>query len=661
MKEILRKLVRGVNRDDIPRSDLPLINELFASSLIEGNKVLTLKHGLKVGTLDVSSTGYGFFEELNMQASSRELKTKRDIRLSPQDLGGATKGDIVIVKLSPQGRGRFGQQKRSSRVVFVAQKGTDFIVVYLEKVKDLIKAFNVKTGQEIGIDVRQKALMQLPKRAVLKLDSLSGEVVEVLGVLDDPQVDEKISLALFGKHEDFPKKAFLEAQSFGTQVDKTLYPNRVDLTHLPFCTIDPVTAKDFDDAIYYDVSTATLYVAIADVSAYVFPYGAIDTEAKERGFSIYLPHKSIPMLPRNLSENICSLQPDVDRLTFTFKMKFDPVTFRLENMELFESIIHSVRRFDYDEVDQFLWKKSTGDTPLDRDILTWLLPLFEATRVLRTTRMSHGYEFHSSEVEIALDDQGGIASTHLAVQTESHSLIEECMLCANRCAATYFDYGIYRVHPAPKPEKLRHLVDDLLSIGVDIPKTKDTHTLIRSAQERVENSELKPYVDKLIIRSMQQASYSATNIGHFGLGFDDYTHFTSPIRRYSDLILHRYLKAILAHDEKSRKYMVQWMDDVCEQVSDLERESAKVQWDFADRKFARWANTMIGKSVNCVITDIDENGGRDSIAVVDDMVYGARIFFSPKNESLFEKVNLTIISVDLATTKIYGKIVHVQK
>ena len=155
-------------------------------------------------------------------------------------------------------------------------------------------------------------------------------------------VDEKISLALFDKKEFFTKEAETEAKSHGDFVDKSYYPNRVDLTNLPFCTIDPVDAKDFDDAIYFDVAKHTLYVAIADVTEYVFPMGPIDKEAVERGFSIYFPHKSIPMLPRSLSENICSLKPNVDRLAYTFKITLDPLTCKPLKEELFESVIHSI-------------------------------------------------------------------------------------------------------------------------------------------------------------------------------------------------------------------------------------------------------------------------------------------------------------------------------
>ena len=656
MKDILRQLVKGIRRDDLPRHARTLIDELLKAHILTPGKILRLSDDYKVGVLDVASNGQGFLEELGERRIIAAHKKGRDLRLSSHALGQAQKGDLVIVYA---GHGRFRDGR--AKVVFIVQKSVPYTVAYLDKVHGHITALNVKNDTPVTVDAREKALAQLPKHAVLKVDSLSGRITEVLGILSDPRVDEAISLALYDKHEDFPKKAILEAQSYGTQVDKSYYPNRIDLTHLPFCTIDPVTAKDFDDAIYFDLQNLTLYVAIADVTAYVYPFSALDEEAKERGFTIYFPHKSIPMLPRELSENICSLMPDEDRLTYTFKLIFDKETFSVKEFELFEAVIRSQRRYTYDQIDAFIANQWDQASALDHTLWEWIEPLIDITAILRENRLKKGFEFHSTEISLTLNEEGHITQTTREEQTTSHSLIEECMLLANKAAATYFDFGIFRVHPEPKREKIRDLIDNLRALGIEPPKTKDIHELITHIQAQVKDSSMAPHIDKLIIRTQQQATYAAHNIGHFGLGFAYYTHFTSPIRRYSDLILHRLLKSILHKDEKTQRYTLATIEDLTEKISDLERETTRIAWDFDDRKFARWAADNIGKTFKATVTDIDRFGQKDTIAVIDDEIFGARIFIAPRDEHLFESIEVTITHANIATTRIKGTRNDVQK
>ncbi|WP_024790030.1 RNB domain-containing ribonuclease [Lebetimonas sp. JH292] len=222
-------------------------------------------------------------------------------------------------------------------------------------------------------------------------------------MLDDPWVDEKISLALYNKKEEFSKFAILEAESYGDFVDKSMYPQRIDLTEKYFCTIDPVSAKDHDDAIYFDKDENALYVAIADVSEYVYLNGNIDKEAKERGFSIYFPHKSVPMLPRALSENICSLKENEDRIKFTFKIVLDKNNNVIKE-ELFEAIINSKRKYSYERVDEFLAGKLENIDKTDEEILSWLLPLWKKIKHIRYERLKTGLDFESDEIRMSLDE-----------------------------------------------------------------------------------------------------------------------------------------------------------------------------------------------------------------------------------------------------------------
>jgi ribonuclease R len=468
-------------------------------------------------------------------------------------------------------------------------------------------------------------------------------------------VDEKISLALFDKHEFFSKQAEAEAKSHGDSVDKSYYPDRVDLTNLPFCTIDPVDAKDFDDAIYFDVKGHILYVAIADVTEYVFDMGPIDKEARERGFSIYFPHKSIPMLPRALSENICSLKPNEDRLAFTFKITLDPLTYKPIKEELLQSVIHSQKRYTYEQIDLFLQGDTHGADNVDKTILTYLLPLYALMQKVRALRLEHSFEFRSSEVRMHVNEEQNLLSTTIEHETPSHGLIEDCMLLANKAAAKRLNYGVFRTHESPSFERLESLLNDLALIGIHAKLSSDIPMLIQTLQKQADQLHLREEVDQLIIKSQKKAIYAPENKGHFGLGFDSYTHFTSPIRRYSDLTLHRILKLHLKNDDKKLQFLLKNIATLCEKVSFLERESDKVAWDYMDRKFARWADLHVGENFKAIVTDAEQN----PIAKLDDELKGARIFLLDNDVSLLQKIEIKIVESNIATTKIYARVVKV--
>ncbi len=234
---------------------------------------------------------------------------------------------------------------------------------------------------------------------LLKVDIKTNKILETLGNLNDPKVDEKISLLLYNRYDEFGEEPIKEAREIEKEVDISKYPDRVDLRDLNFCTIDPVTAKDFDDAIYFDEKSYTLYVAIADVSAYVPFFSAIDKEAKKRGFTTYFPHKAFPMLPRELSENICSLKPNVDRLAFVSKITLDRESLKPIREEFFEAVIHSKRRFNYDEIDEVLEKREIESKELE-----YIFPLYEITQRLKKERLKSGFDFGTKEIKIEIDE-----------------------------------------------------------------------------------------------------------------------------------------------------------------------------------------------------------------------------------------------------------------
>ncbi len=454
MKPFLNTLSAGISGENLPPEQKRILQELFklkACSLDGG--VYTLASNFRVGKIDVSSNGTGFLQVFDPN------NNYKDLLIEPRDLKGANRGDLVLAKrLAKKG------SRPKACVVFIIKRAFETSIIYTKKVHGNIVGVALKTGLHQSLNISQKSLRALPQQAVLQINNETGAIENMLGTLDDPRVDELIALANFGKHEAFSEKAEREAKAHGDVVDKSMYPDRLDLTHLPFCTIDPVDAKDFDDAIYFDKEECILYVAIADVSEYVFAFGQIDKEAKERGFSIYFPHKSIPMLPRSLSEHICSLQPNEDRLSFCFALNLDPQSFQVTEAKLHNAIIKSVRRYSYDEVDAFLDRDFSAQKKSDLVVLEWLLPLHSMMNKVRKQRLFEGFEFRSTDVRMEVDNMQQLIATRLELETPSHALIEDCMLLANKAAAHRLSVGIFRNHEAPSFEKIVDLLDDLATI-----------------------------------------------------------------------------------------------------------------------------------------------------------------------------------------------------
>ena len=644
MKEFLLKVATGIKQKDVLKKDEELFSLLVRGKFVkQKGGIYKLDSKYRFGVIDISRSGVGFLENISP-------KKQKDLVIEGFDLNGATKGDIVLAKRIFSRGGR-----PKAKVIEVLQKEFAVSVAYTKEIDGRVVGINIKTDMAMSIASSQKALKQLPLGTVLKIDNYTNAIVEVLGVLDDPKVDEKISLALYNKKEEFPKKAVLEAKSYGDEVDKSMYPDRVDLTGLDFCTIDPPDAKDFDDAIYFDKEQKILYVAIADVSHYVSHLSNIDKEAKSRGFTIYFPHIAIPMLPRELSENICSLKPEVDRLAYVYKIWLDEESLEVVKSERFEAVIKSKKRYTYDRVDEFLAGKFEGVDEVDERILKFLLPLKKLLFKIRDKRLQSGCEFRSEEIRMSLDEEQNLVKTKIEVETPSHSLIEDAMLLANKEAAKDLTQGIFRVHEKPSFDKIDDMLDTLATIGIySEVDDSDIYAKIRDLQKKADEKDVRAEVDRLIIRAQQQARYDKDNKGHFGLGFDSYTHFTSPIRRYSDLVVHRLLKAYQnTEDERVLKFMISELEIVALKVSELEREAAKVAWDFMDRKYARWAVKNKGAVLKAVITDTDR---MPICHTVDENISGMRVFLLDSDVDLFEKVDVEIVEGHITSGKVIGRV-----
>ena len=566
-----------------------------------------------------------------------------------EDLGTAREGDLIIAQRLLGKRGT-----PSAKIAEIVGREESYSIAYIINKNGHKSLVDLKTEFPIGAELTPEALQKHKLGDLFKINNQENSVLEFLGNIKDPLVDEKIVLAQFNKHDEFDEDVLEIAKSF-PPVDAKKYPKRKDLRDLDFSTIDPVTAKDYDDAIYWDDEVSKLYVAIADVSEYVKPFGALDNEAIYRSFSIYLPHRSIPMLPRQLSETLCSLQPHVDRLAYVFEMQLDLAKLEVVESSVYEAVIHSKRRFNYEEIDAYFKGELKAQNSDEERIFDSLTKLRVVTDKLKIKRLQVGYDFHSTEIEMKIDENSNIVSTTESEETPSHALIEDCMLLANKEAAKQYDRGIFRIHEPPSQNKLQTLYQELAGIGMQIEIKSTTKETITSIQEQAKRMGLESEVDTLIIQSQMQARYAPLNSGHFGLGFEAYTHFTSPIRRYSDLIVHRLLKAINAGDTEEGSYVLRNIESLSMTISEKEREASTIEVEFMARKFTRWAEKHIGEEFDARISSTDPEIKAD----LNDEIKGARLHLTMAgNVVLFQDVRVKIDKVDIPRAKIFATVVE---
>ncbi|MYM37998.1 ribonuclease R [Duganella qianjiadongensis] len=404
-----------------------------------------------------------------------------------------------------------------------------------------------KAGQVVSVELTEQPM---------RFKQPVGRIVEVLGSLDDPGMEIEIAVRKFGVPHIFSDAALKQANKLPDVVKESDWGERVDLRDVPLVTIDGEDARDFDDAVYCEpikVGRSKAYrliVAIADVSHYVKPNDALDADALQRSTSVYFPRRVIPMLPEKLSNGLCSLNPAVDRLTLVCDAV---VTAKgeIKAYQFYPAVIHSAARLTYTEVAEILGNTKGPEAARRPQIVPHLLNLYEVYHALLKARTERGaIDFETTETYIVCNPSGKIEKIIPRTRNDAHKLIEECMLTANVCAADLLirhkHPGTYRIHASPTVEKLKQVRTFLKQVGLNLnggdkPTAGDYAELMRQVKERPDASLLQT----MLLRSMQQAVYSPDNIGHFGLAYEAYAHFTSPIRRYPDLLTHRAIKAIL--------------------------------------------------------------------------------------------------------------------
>ncbi|MDX1901140.1 MAG: ribonuclease R [Gammaproteobacteria bacterium] len=441
-----------------------------------------------------------------------------------------------------------------------------------------------------------------------------GEVIEVIGDHMAPGMEIDLAIRNHDLPHEWPDEVLSEASHFAEHVPEDAFQGRVDLLDLPFVTIDGEDAKDFDDAVYCEKTSRgwTLFVAIADVSHYVRPDTALDREALNRGNSVYFPGRVIPMLPEKLSNGLCSLNPDVNRLAIACEMHLDQAG-KITHYEFHEAVFKSRARLTYNEVYASIVK---GDPVLRKkhgDLVPHLFELFAVYRVLARARKKRGsIDFDLPETKIIFGADRKIDRIIQSERNDAHRVIEECMLSANICAAKFLlkkEYpGLYRVHRGPTPEKLedvRKFLNELaLTLpGGEKPQPLDYAVLLNSIGERPDAN----MIQTVLLRSLSQAVYSPHNEGHFGLAFDAYAHFTSPIRRYPDLLVHRSIRAIL-RNKKLKNESETVFEKYGEHCSMTERRADDATREAIDWLKCEYMLDKVGQTFPGVISSVTSFG-----------------------------------------------------
>nr|WP_086065818.1 ribonuclease R [Bordetella genomosp. 8] len=492
-----------------------------------------------------------------------------DIFLSPREMLKVLHGDRVLVKPSGEYRGKPDGtiveviERRTNKLVgrFLHEHGLSIVVPEDQRIKhDILIPPSDTNGAQHG-QVVSVEIIEQPTRHTQPL----GRVAEVLGEIDDPGMEIEIAVRKFDVPVEFTEAARKQAARLPDAVRKTDLKDRVDLRDVPLITIDGEDARDFDDAVYCEAVELgsgqrkrpawRLLVAIADVSHYVRPNDALDDDALERGTSVYFPRRVIPMLPETLSNGLCSLNPQVDRLVLVCDMVIPASGAKAGTVtayQFYNAVMHSHARTTYTNIWSALQQPGGPTAAAMAGVMPQVQNLYELYQLLAQARRKRGaIDFDTVETKIVCNELGRIEQIVGVVRNDAHKLIEECMLAANTCAADFMERskhpGLYRIHEGPTPDRLQSLREFLRTLGLtlgggDTPTAKDYGEFLDSVRGRPDY----PLLQTMCLRSMQQAMYSPENVGHFGLAYPAYTHFTSPIRRYPDLLTHRVIKALLA-------------------------------------------------------------------------------------------------------------------
>ncbi|BDH62893.1 ribonuclease R [Lysinibacillus sp. PLM2] len=548
-----------------------------------------------------------------------------DIFIPPHEVNGALNGDIVLIRVLKESSGdrREGTVTKvieRSKTTFVgtyqANRGFGFVVTDDKKLNmDIFVAKEDSLGAVDG----HKVVVEITNWPS-EIKSATGVITKILGHKNDPGIDILSIIYKHGIPPEFPQEVVDAAGEVPDEITEKDLIGRRDLRNEVIVTIDGADAKDLDDAVTVtknEDGTYKLGVHIADVSYYVREGSIIDTEAYERGTSVYLTDRVIPMIPHRLSNGICSLNPQVDRLTLSCEMIIDH-TGKVVEHEIFQSVIKTTERMTYTDVykilehqDKELMKRYEPLVPMFKDMA-------DLAEILRNKRMERGaIDFDFKESKVLVNEDGWPTDIVLRERTVSERLIEEFMLVANETVAEHFHWMqvpfIYRIHEDPKPEKLQRFFEFVTNFGLVVKGTGNTvhPKALQEIIAAIEGMPEEPVISTMLLRSMQQAKYYPESIGHFGLSTDFYTHFTSPIRRYPDLIVHRLIRTYLIEGDVSKETTFKWaqrMDEIADHTSERERRAVDAERDTDALKKAQFMSDKIGEEFEGMVSSITNFG-----------------------------------------------------
>ncbi|MBF0493153.1 MAG: ribonuclease R [Deltaproteobacteria bacterium] len=569
------------------------------------------------GILDLTSQGYGFVILENTPGS--------DIFIAPPHLGGAMDGDQVsVVVIKQKGRRAEGKivevlKRSKSKLVGEYRQNEKFSYVWVEEGKKQFKIYvgaerrlNAVSGNLVVVEI-----LKYPQEGKLA----EGQVLQILGERGNITTEEEVIITQRQIRNVFPPEVLQEVTRFNEGQIEEESTLREDLTALPLVTIDGENARDFDDGIYVEKkgSGFKLWVAIADVSFYVKPGTYLDQEAYLRATSVYFPYRCIPMLPEALSNHLCSLVPGQKRLSFVAEMEFDAQGARKKS-KFYKAIIRSAARLTYNKVFKMMIQKDEVLRAEHQFLLPMLGNALELFKSLRVKRLSRGsIDFDLPEPEIVLNiEEGLVASILRANRNEAHMLIEEFMIAANEAVGEFMEAQnlpmIYRIHETPDPQKIEDFVLLAHNLGLSMSLSDPVHPKdLSDVLKKVKGETFEKLVNTILLRSLKQAVYSSGNVGHFGLASKSYSHFTSPIRRYPDLLAHRLLEACLVAKKKKKKagsspLTPQELQEMAEHCSKQERKSMKAEWEIRDFYVALFMQDKIGQEFNGVISSVTRFG-----------------------------------------------------
>jgi ribonuclease R len=606
------ELLKLSNEDDLEALRRRLIAMTRDGELVKmrSNKYApTNKLDLIRGRVSGHSDGHGFLIP--------EDQTIDDVFLPHKQMRSVFDGDTVLVRTAQRdtrGRNegviiRVLQRKHQQMIGrFFLEGGVGFLVPDNRRIPhDIIIPRKEQADAQVGDVVTVDIISQPTSRT-----QAVGKIVEVLGAHMEAGMETEMAIRSHDLPHLWPEAVSTEAKALPDEVtENVLTPDRKDLRKLPFVTIDGEDARDFDDAVYCEKNEKTgwrLYVAIADVSHYVTPDMAMNEEALNRGNSVYFPARVVPMLPEKLSNGLCSLKPRVDRLALVCEMNINK-TGQMTRYEFYPAVIHSHARLTYTKVAAILEENDAALTKEYAPLVPRLQELFALYLKLKAYRQNQGaISFELVEPQVVFDEHQKIKALKPLVRNEAHKLIEQCMLTANEAAALYLEKhkwpGPFRVHPGPKQEKLVNVLTFLNELGLGLrggmdPSPQDYNKLLDQTRERPDQH----VIQMVLLRSLAQAYYSTANEGHFGLAFEAYTHFTSPIRRFPDLLVHRAIYAVL-NKQKSQKEGKEAIENAARHCSMTERRADDASRDVLSWLKCEFMQDKVGEDFMGVISGV---------------------------------------------------------